>query len=131
MSKSDDEIFDEWWYEVGSTRDTGSKHICNDAFLAGRASMAEEISKLREQRERLVVIAREYARVNPHHDYKGVQQDPNGVHKIIAAIESETASSAGGNDCPECEGLGYDMPYINSDAHVKCDLCKGTGRVSK
>lgn len=75
--------------ELGLEMDSDLSDIRHEVF-----NMRNEIAKLREHRDRLVIIAREYARVNPRHDYKGVEQDPNGVHKILAAIESETSPDA-------------------------------------
>lgn len=76
------------------------KQVANEVEQSTRASLANEIAKLREQRTRLVVIAREYARENPPHDFRGVMQDPNEVHAILAAIESESASPDAGKDEP-------------------------------
>ena len=101
MGKSEDEAFDEWFSDVTFPRIYGTElpDMAHTAFLAGRTSLANEIAKLRDQRDGLAQVANwfckrvELGEIRSRRTYAAFREK-------LASIESESASPDAGKDEP-------------------------------
>lgn len=104
MGKSEDELFDEYIKsQVGLYKDD-AVYIAKRAFLAGRASLAAELAKLREQRGDILLAFKIYRdeiqnfiglEVWKDEDQKNIEAIEKAASESIAAIESESSPDAG------------------------------------
>ncbi len=84
-----EEAFEGWWKKWQCIDIRAPKSFTERAFLAGHASRDAEVAELKRRLVECLPILQDYARKNPHHDYQGRTQDPNGVHALLAVIESK------------------------------------------
>lgn len=126
MSKSDDGLYMRWWLKHRHAPLESFEALGRDAFLAGRASLADEIAKLREQIEEVI----DGMHYTDSRSAAKLQNILYGPPKALGAIESESASpDAGKNEvCPNCEGCGHVQIAPNARGIKHCEFCHGTGK---